>query len=615
MSEVPTFQVEGINLEAFERLVYTRDRSAESNEQIARELFTILNKIRRGSGFITGDESQVTRSYTRLAGAISDFFADPQFGISWDGFTRLMCEHAQLHAIFRMSTYDTMDHILGVFGQRRTNQPDALDFNGEQSVIKLLICWSLDSDVEVDFERVAAIAPSHAAAAMIGMLGVGGSHTEKSYARRLKLMGMRHLIDAVPLPHPLIQSAADCYMHCSYVDEPTKHEIKRIINRKMREVVEPLKIEEVSRDVVRKSRPTIVVPVEWFGSYHAMYRCYAPSMRQLKERFRLVAIMRNSKEQPSIDEAAKEVFDKVVELSEESASISAFLEAIKREQPDIIYYPSIGMAAWFVALSNFRLAPIQVMTPGHPATTMSETVDYMLSEGDLFGDEKNYVEKCVRLPVGSVRYVERAPMMMPEHHASVDGPVRIAVPAMATKIIPPFLRICQRIRAESKRRVEFHFFPNMNGLSHTLITKDLRRWIPDAVVYPRTVYAPYLEWLSKCDFMLSTFPFGGTNSVIDCFIMGIPVVAMEGDQIHSRSDASMIRRVGLPEWLIAHSEDDYVKAALRCISGARPMPTKDAAKEFFGGAPAGLEGRFLEAFEKIYQESLEEHERRAKQAA
>ncbi len=237
-------------------------------------------------------------------------------------------------------------------------------------------------------------------------------------------------IDAVPLDQALIQSSGDCYMHCSYVEATDKHEIKRVINRKLCEVVAPLNVEECTRSVVRKNRPTIVVPLEWFGSYHAMYRCYAPSMMQLKERFRLVAILRRSTEQPSIDEKAKEVFDKVVELAEDQASISAFLEAIKREEPDIIYYPSIGMAAWFVALSNFRLAPIQVMTPGHPATTMSDKIDCMLSEGDLFGDEKNYVEKCIHLPVGSVRYVERAPMTMPQHQTSDEGPVRIAVPAM-----------------------------------------------------------------------------------------------------------------------------------------------------------------------------------------
>lgn len=605
MSDAPTLQIEGLNLKSFERMVYTRDGSDASNEAIVRELFALLGNIRRGSGFAFGDEELLAANYTRLAGAISAVFADPKFGISWEGFTRLMCEHVQLHAIFRASAYGTMDHILEIFGTRQKEDPNRMDFNGEQAFVKLLVCWSLDSDVEIDFVSVAKAAPRHAAAAMIGMLAVGGSHSERSYQRRLMLMRNADIIESVPLPEPLIQAAADAYMHCSYVDAPYKHDIKRVINAKMREVVKVLDIKEVPATPIRKLRPTIVVPLEWFGSYHAMYRCYAPSMKQLKERFRLVAVVRSSKEQPSIDEAAKEMFDKVVELEENVASISGFVEAVREESPDIIYYPSIGMSAWYVAMSNFRLAPIQVMTPGHPASTMSDKIDYIISEGDLFGDETNYVEKCIHLPVGSVRYIEKEPVPLPEHRASDGGLVRIAVPAMAVKVIPPFLKACQRITQTAGRPVEFHFFPNMNGMSQTVIAKDLRRWLSTCITHPRNQYRPYLEALARCDFMLSTFPFGGTNSVIDAFILGLPVVTWEGDQIHSRSDASMIRRVGLPEWLIAHSEDEFVAAALRCCSGELPKPERDAAKVFFGPAPAGLEGKFLEAFENIYEETLD----------
>jgi hypothetical protein len=388
--------------------------------------------------------------------------------------------------------------------------------------------------------------------------------------------------------------------------------------------VQILQIKEVGRDVAKKSQPTILIPLEWFGSYHAMYRCYAPSIMQLRERFRLVAVLRHSEQQPSIDETAKGVFDKVIELDEQTASISAFMDVVAREAPDIIYYPSIGMAAWYVALSNFRLAPIQVMTPGHPATTMSDKIDYMLSEGDLFGEETNYTEKCVHLPLGSVRYilpktVYDRPVERPMH----DGRVRIAIPSSAMKIVPPFLRALKRIEARAPIPVEFHFFPNQTGLSHMLANKDLRRWFPNATIHPRAHYPQYVQWLAACDFVCETFPFGGTNSVIDCFSLGMPVVCWEGMQIHEKSDASMIRRVGLPENLIAHTVDEYVSIALRLMSDGgrelgrhrRHLMNRDIAAEFFGPAPAGLERSFLEAFEKLYELEVGKNERQAQEAA
>lgn len=612
MSDVPDIMVQNINLEAFERLIYARDGSPEGNEHIALQLLTVLGQVRRGCGFTDNSPERITRAYTRLAGAITTVLSDPKFGISWDGFLRFMSEHAQVHAIFRASTYDNMDHIIAIYGQRTAQAPDKMNFTGEQAISKMLMCWSLDSDIDVDFDAVAKASPQYAAAAIIGILSVGGSHSSKSYERRLMLMRMREVIASVPLPAALIQPLADCYMHCSYTDAPDKHEIKKTINAKMKEVVASLNIVETTRTLKRKERPTIVVPLEWFGSYHAMYRCYAPSMMQLRERFRMVAILRQSAEQPSIDDQAKEVFDKVVELTDATASISSFMEAIQREDPDILYYPSIGMSAWYVALSNFRLAPLQVMTPGHPASTMSGKIDYILSEGDLFGDESNYAEKCVHLPVGSVRYVEKEPMALPPVHGSTDGKLRVAISAMAVKIIPPFLQALKTIKERSPVPIEYHFFPNMIGLSHTVMEKDLHRWFPEAVVHPRAHYKTYLEWLSGCDVMFSTFPFGGTNSVIDCFILGIPVIAKEGTQILERSDASMMRRVGMPDWMIAHSTEGYVEAALRFVEGGEAERVKlraylqgvDVAKEFFGAPPSGLEGQFLAAFEKLYEENI-----------
>ena len=197
--------------------------------------------------------------------------------------------------------------------------------------------------------------------------------------------------------------AADCYMHCSYVDEPDKHEIKRVINQKMIEVVRGLiNVEECTRKTVRKDRPTILMPLEWFGSHHAMFRCYTPAILELKQRFRVVALCRDSQE--DVNDEARAIFDKCVLLPPDTTTIDTVAKAINAEEPDILYYPSIGMSPWYVALSNFRLAPIQVMAPGHPATTMSKCIDYIVSDGDLFGDSQDYTEKLVPLPTGTTRY-------------------------------------------------------------------------------------------------------------------------------------------------------------------------------------------------------------------
>src|SRR5690606_14640903 len=74
--------------------------------------------------------------------------------------------------------------------------------------------------------------------------------------------------------------------------------------------------------------------------------------------------------------------------------------------------------------------------------------------------------------------------------------------------------------------------------------------------------------LARCDFYLSTFPFGGTNSVIDGFKAGLVPVVMTGREMHSMIDARLVQGAQLPDWLVCSTQEDYVRSALRLIEDA-----------------------------------------------
>ena len=482
-----------IDLEAFERLVYSRRR-----EDAMRQLLAIISGIKNGAGFqwSSGSSTTMEALFTRLAAAIACLFADPECDLSYDGFSILASHHATFHSIFRVSEFRNTDYLLNLIGTRRPAQPDHIDFPMVGQLHKLLLCWSLDSSVDFSFDQLALVMPEFVSAALVGILGIGGIHTERAYNRKVELLRKGALIEAVVPHESMVVPMCDIYMHCSYADTPDKHEIKKVLNRQMRRLVEE-KIKEhnftlTERFVLeRKERPTIVVPVEWFGSHHAMFRCYAPSIRQLRERFRVVCVAREQ----DIDEAAEREFDKVVKIPPEKCGIFDMAQAVISEAPDIMFYPSIGMAGWWVALSNFRLAPLQIMCPGHPATTYSECIDYIVSDGDLFGDTSLYSEKCWPLPVGTARYINSTKIDRAALKRPADGVVRVAVPAMAVKLVPPFLRALKEIHARVKSPVEFHIYPNMIAAFHHLITRDLQEWVPNCIVHNRMTYPDYIQSL------------------------------------------------------------------------------------------------------------------------
>jgi predicted O-linked N-acetylglucosamine transferase (SPINDLY family) len=87
----------------------------------------------------------------------------------------------------------------------------------------------------------------------------------------------------------------------------------------------------------------------------------------------------------------------------------------------------------------------------------------------------------------------------------------------------------------------------------------------DPVIHPRLSAGAYEAALNACDLVLSPFPFGGLHSTVDALRLGLPVAAMEGLEPHSRTDAMILRRVGMPERLICRTPQAYVELALELI--------------------------------------------------
>jgi predicted O-linked N-acetylglucosamine transferase (SPINDLY family) len=222
------------------------------------------------------------------------------------------------------------------------------------------------------------------------------------------------------------------------------------------------------------------------------------------------------------------------------------------------------MRHWGVALSNLRLAPIQLTALGHSASSFCPQVDYYVVEQGHAGDGSAFTETVALLPDRALRFERQPGLQAPAPRIRSSAPVpRIAVPSNALKLNASFLATLARIEQESPRRLEFHFFPNVAGFEGDAVRAAVKAVLPRATVWPVLEHAAYLERLNACDMTLSPFPFGGLHSTIDSLSQGLPVVAMSGDQPHARTDATMLRIAGMPDWLCTQDAGSYVAAALR----------------------------------------------------
>jgi glycosyltransferase involved in cell wall biosynthesis len=188
----------------------------------------------------------------------------------------------------------------------------------------------------------------------------------------------------------------------------------------------------------------------------------------------------------------------------------------------------------------------------------------------------------------------------------------VVLPSNLLKLNPAFLSTVAKIRAGTQRRMQFHLLPNARGSELAALRMAVQRILPDAQLHGSMPYERYVGLLSSCDLNLSPFPFGGLHSVVDSLRQGVPVVAMDCPEPHGRTDAMLLRRFGMPEWLIARNEDEYIAAALRVIEddGLRVSLSEqalaiDVGRTMFGDETTPLRSEIVETMWWLY----ENHER------
>jgi glycosyltransferase involved in cell wall biosynthesis len=356
-------------------------------------------------------------------------------------------------------------------------------------------------------------------------------------------------------------------MNCSNADRPDKHQIKRAINRLVRRKIVQEGLADLDVSGPRGSqngKPVLMAVMEWFTARHSIYRTHSASLRALREKFHLVGL--GGAQQ--VDDAGRAVFDEFIPLGNDTRPALEIVrnEAAKRK-PVAVYYPSIGMFQPTIYLSNMRLAPIQFTALGHGASSMSPFIDYFAVEEDIAGDPATYSEKLLLLSKDAMPHVrsEDAVALKPQLREAPQI-VRVAVAATTMKLNPRFLRACVKIGHAAKTPVQFEFLTGFaNGLTHEQVRRFVHNYLPEANVHRHQPYAPYMDVLNSCDLFLNPFPYGNNNGISDTASVGLAGVCRTGPEPHEHIDGGVFARLGLPDWLVAKSDDEYVAAAARLI--------------------------------------------------
>ena len=101
-----------------------------------------------------------------------------------------------------------------------------------------------------------------------------------------------------------------------------------------------------------------------------------------------------------LDASTQFIAGKVAAFVQTQGDTLAVAREIRGAELDVLIYPEIGMDPQHQALAALRLAPVQCVLYGHPATSGARQIDYFLSGAALEPPDaaQNYREKLIRLP-------------------------------------------------------------------------------------------------------------------------------------------------------------------------------------------------------------------------
>lgn len=311
-----------------------------------------------------------------------------------------------------------------------------------------------------------------------------------------------------------------------------------------------------------------------WSQQHPVYRCLSSMVDSLCEQGSTVGILPNT---PLVEVASfmpnwQSNDNQLIEYQVGSTWQGAqqLMQSIRKQDLDFLFYPEIGLQMLSRLSSVARLARVQAVGYGHPATSGSTEIDYFIGGAAVETDPNHYTERLVLLPGLGVSSTEPPAPTETRQRSLDDEQVILLNTSSFDKYHPQLLKAWQQI-TEHQAHVQLHLYPGMSDGHAGLESMALAEYFNDSVVqlFTKMPRQELINQMVEADLCLDSYPFGGFNTLIEILACGIPVVTIEGNEARNRFAAAMLRELGLPEMLIAKNYEEYIQSAKQLINDSQ----------------------------------------------
>ena len=254
-------------------------------------------------------------------------------------------------------------------------------------------------------------------------------------------------------------------------------------------------------------------------------------------------------------------------------------EQVEKENLDIIFYPEIGMSSITYFLAFARLAPVQIVSWGHPETTGINTIDYFLSSTLLEPNnaKRKYSERLICLSQFPLYYEPPQNLGPLKNRKDLKLPENIRLygcPQSLFKFHPDFDLILAEILFQDPESCIVLIGGEGKEKYWSEILK--KRWSKSFSILNKKVLftnaLSLLEFISLCkcvDVLLDPLHFGGGNSFLESMLVGTPSITMPGTHLKTNIVAAAYKQMKILSPPIVQSSKEYINSAVKLAQDSK----------------------------------------------
>jgi len=223
-----------------------------------------------------------------------------------------------------------------------------------------------------------------------------------------------------------------------------------------------------------------------------------------------------------------------------------------------------------LSMFSSRTAPVQATWLGYAGTTGLTNIDYRIVDevSDPTPDaDKLATETLIRLPGSFLCYQPLADWLdLPFKQELSPDKIVFGTFNEAPKFSPSVVRLwCEILRRIPEAELVFKCRPFGEDKTREFMMDHFREHGVDESRVRMIGFIPssssHLGTYNEMDIALDPFPYNGTTTSCEALWMGVPFITREGDRHCARVGMSLLKSVGLDEW-IAKSDEEYVEKAV-----------------------------------------------------